>query len=317
MPARRLLGVASGRIGRFETALVGRQWEMNAVTGMLDRLVGGHGCVVCVGGPAGIGKRRLVHETAAIARGRGVEVFSTFCESHAGDISFHVVARLLRAIGGISDLDGEAARARLRGQVPDGVDPQDLVLLDDLLGIRDPDTELPPIDPAARRRRLTTLVNAMSLATTKPRLYILEDAHWIDAVSESMLAEFLKVFPHTPAMALITYRPYYHGALAQVPGAQTVALAQLGDAETSALVGELVGADLSVGAVAALITERTAGNPFFAQEMVRELAGRGVLEGQRGGYRCRADVAEVRVPASVQAVIGARIDRLDSRAKQT
>ncbi len=317
MPARRLLGVASGRIGRFETELVGRQWEMNTVTGMLDRLGGGHGCVVCVGGPAGIGKSRLVHETAAIARGRGVEVFSAFCESHTGDISFHVVARLLRAVAGISDLDGAAARAQVRGQVPDGVDPQDLVLLDDLLGIRDPDTELPPIDPAARRRRLTALINAVSLARTEPVLYILEDAHWIDAVSESMLAEFLKVIPKTPSMVLITYRPHYHGALAQVSGAQTVALDPLGDADTSALVGELVGADPSVGAVAALITARTAGNPFFAEEMVRELAERGVLQGARGRYRCRTDVAEVSVPPSVQAVIGARIDRLEPGAKQT
>jgi class 3 adenylate cyclase len=319
VPARRLLGVGSqpGGAGRFETTLVGRQWEMNTVTAILDRSIEGHGGVVCVGGAAGIGKSRLVHETVEMARGRGVEVFSTFCESHAGDISFHVVARLLRAIVGISDLDGEAARARLHGRVPDGLDPQDLVLLDDLLGIRDPDTELPPIDPAARRRRLTTLVNAMSLAITKPRLYILEDAHWIDAVSESMLAEFLKVIPKTPSMALITYRPYYHGALAQVPGAQTLALTPLGDADTSALVGELVGADPSVGAVAALITERTAGNPFFAQEMVRELAERGVLEGERGGYRCHADVAEVSVPATVQAVIAARIDRLEPGAKQT
>ena len=225
VPARRLLGVASqpGGIGRFETTLVGRQWEMNTVTAILDRSIGGHGAVVCVGGAAGIGKSRLVHETAAIARGRGVEVFSTFCESHAGDISFHVVARLLRAIGGISDLDGEAARARVRARFRRR-DPQDLVLLDDLLGIRDPDTELPQIDPAARRRRLTALINAVSLARTEPVLYILEDAHWIDAVSESMLAEFLKVIPKTPAMALITYRPHYHGALAQVPGAQTVAL---------------------------------------------------------------------------------------------
>ncbi|WP_414687302.1 ATP-binding protein [Mycobacterium sp.] len=319
VPARRLLGVASqqGEIGRFDTTLVGRQWEMTTITGMLDRAGAGQGCVVCVAGAAGIGKSRLVHETAAIARGRGVEVLSTFCESHAGDISFHVVARLLRAIGGISDLDGEAARARLRAQVPDGVDPQDLVLLDDLLGIRDPHTELPPIDPAARGRRLTALINAVSLARTDPVLYILEDAHWIDAVSESMLAGFLKVIPHTPAMALITYRPHYHGALAQVPGAQTVALTPLGDADTSALVGELLGPDPSVGAVAALITERTAGNPFFAQEMVHELAERGVLEGQRGGYRCRADVAEFSVPVTVQAVIAARIDRLEPGAKQT
>jgi class 3 adenylate cyclase len=319
MPARRLLGVASqpGETGRFDSTLVGRQWEMNTITGILDRLTAGHGSVVCVGGPAGIGKSRLVHETAAIARGRGVEVFSTFCESHAGDISFHVVARLLRAIVGISDLDDAAARARLRDHVPDGLDPQDLVLLDDLLGIRDPNTELPPIDPAARGRRLTALVNAMSLATTKPRLYILEDAHWIDAVSESMLAEFLKVIPKTPSMALITYRPEYRGALAQVPGAQTVALDPLGNADISALVGEMVGTDPSVGAVAALISERTAGNPFFAEEMVRELAERGVLEGVRGDYRCCTDVAEVRVPATVQAVIAARIDRLEPGAKQT
>jgi class 3 adenylate cyclase len=319
VPARRLLRAASqpGEIGRFETTLVGRQWEVNTVTGMLDRSIGGHGGVVCVGGAAGIGKSRLVHETAAIARGRGVEVFSTFCESHAGDISFHVVARLLRAIAGISDLDGAAARARVRSRFAVDVDPQDVMLLDDLLGIGDPDTELPLIDPAARGRRLTALINSWSLARTEPVLYILEDAHWIDAVSESMLAGFLKVISQTPAMALITYRPHYHGALAQVPGAQTVALAPLGDADTSALVGELVGPDPSVGAVAALITERTAGNPFFAQEMVRELAERGVLEGQRGGYRCHTDVAEVSVPATVQAVIAARIDRLEPGAKQT
>ena len=319
MPARRLLGVASqpGGIGRFETTLVGRQWEMTTITGILDRLSDGHGSVVCVGGAAGIGKSRLVHETVAIARRRGVEVFSTFCESHSSDISFHVVARLLRAIAGISDLDAEAARARVRAQVPDGVDPQDLMLLDDLLGISDAGAELPAIDPAARRRRLTALINAVSLARTAPRLYILEDAHWIDAVSESMLAEFLKVIPKTPSMALITYRPHYHGALAQVPGAQTVALDPLGDADTAALVGELLGADPSVTAVGALITERTAGNPFFAEEMVRELAEQGVLEGERGRYRCRTDVSEVSVPATVQAVIAARIDRLEPGAKQT
>jgi len=319
VPARRLLEVTAQApgIGRFETTLVGRQWEVNNLTGLLDRSMGGHGCVVSVAGPAGIGKSRLVHETAAIARRRGVEVFSTFCESHAGDISFHVVARLLRAIGGISDLDGEAARARAHSQVPDDADPQDLVLLDDLLGIRDPDTELPPIDPAARRRRLTTLINAASLARTEPVLYILEDAHWIDAVSESMLADFLKVIPHTPAMALITYRPHYHGALAQVPGAQTVALDPLDDADISAVVGELLGQDPSAGAVAALITERTAGNPFFAEEMVRELAERGVLDGERGNYVCHTDIADVTVPATVQAVIAARVDRLAAGAKQT
>ena len=77
------------------------------------------------------------------------------------------------------------------------------------------------------------------------------------------------------------------------------------------------GSDPSVGELAAIIAERAAGNPFFAEEMVRELAQRGVLTGERGGYVCRADVAEVSVPATVQAAIEARIDRLDTPAKQT
>ena len=83
-----------------------------------------------------------------------MEVFSTFCESHTRDVPFHVAARLLRDAAGITDLDEEAARAQVRAQVPDA-DPEDVVLLYDLLGIRDPDVALPNIDPDARRRRLT------------------------------------------------------------------------------------------------------------------------------------------------------------------
>ena len=180
-----------------------------------------------------------------------------------------------------------------------------------------PTWRCPQIDPDARRRRLTALINTASLARTEPALFIIEDAHWIDAVSESMLADFLTVIPRTPSMVLITSRPEYEGALTRVHGAQTIALAPLGDSDTAALLGELLGSDPSVGELAAIIAERAAGNPFFAEEMVRELAQRGVLAGERGGYVCRADVAEVSVPATVQAAIEARIDRLTTAAKRT
>ena len=176
---------------------------------------------------------------------------------------------------------------------------------------------LPQIDPDARRRRLTALINTTALARTEPALFIIEDAHWIDAVSESMLADFLTVIPRTPSMVLITSRPEYEGALTRVHGAQTIALAPLGDSDTAALLGELLGSDPSVGELAAIIADRAAGNPFFAEEMVRELVQRGVLTGERGSYVCRADVAEVSVPATVQAAIEARIDRLTAPAKQT
>ena len=100
-------------------------------------------------------------------------------------------------------------------------------------------------------------------------------------------------------------------------GAQTIALAPLSDSETAALVAELLGPDPSVGALGQTIAERAAGNPFFAEEIVRELAERGVLRGQPGAYMSTAEVAEVSVPATLQATIAARIDRLDPKAKRT
>ncbi len=316
--ARRLVGIGprEGLVGRAEAGLVGRDWEMAALDAMVDQAIGGRGGIVNVVGPPGIGKSRVAREAAALAAGRGVELFWTFCESHARDIPFGVVARLLRAGIGVADLDGEAARERVRAYVPDA-DPQDQLLLDDLLGIAAPDVPLPQIDPDARRRRLTALVNTASLARTEPALYIVEDAHWIDAVSESMLADFLTVIPQTKLMVLITSRPEYEGALTRVPGAQTVALAPLADSDTAALLGELLGSDPSVGELAAAIADRAAGNPFFAEEMVREFEQRGVLIGEQGGYVCGADVADVAVPATVQAAIAARIDRLNASARRT
>ncbi|HTH92365.1 AAA family ATPase [Mycobacterium sp.] len=318
--ARRLVAVGprGGLVGRAEASLVGRRWEMAALDAIVDRAIGHRGGVVNVVGPPGIGKSRVAREVAALAAVRGLEVFWAFCESHARDVPFHAVTRLPRAGSGVADVDaGDAARARLRTAVPADADPQDLLLLDDLLGIADPDVPLPQIDPDARRRRLTALINTATLARTDPALFIIEDVHWIDAVSEAMLADLLTVIPQTKLIVLITSRPEYEGTLTRVHGAQTIALAPLGNSETTALLGELLGPEPSVGELAAVIAERAAGNPFFAEEMVRELVQRDVLTGEHGGYVCRADVAEVSVPATVQAAIEARIDRLTAPAKRT
>ena len=316
--SHRLLSMSDerGPVGRAESNLVGRRWELSAVEGLLDRAIDGHGAVVGVVGPPGIGKSRLVREVAGSAAPRGVGVFTSFCESHTSQVPLNAVARLLRAITGVKGLDPEAARARIRAQFPDA-EPEDLVLFDDLLGVADPDVTLPKIDPDARRRRLTALVNAASLARETPRVYVIEDVHWIDEVSESMLADFLRVIPQTPSLVLVTYRPEYDGALARVHGAPTIALAPLSDLETKALVTDLLGADPSVDALGQRIAERAAGNPFFAEEIVHELAERGVLQGQTGAFVSTADVSEVTVPATLQATIAARIDRLDPAAKRT
>jgi hypothetical protein len=314
----RLLGMREPHrgVGRAESDLVGRRWELSAVEGLLDRAIDGQGAVVGVVGPPGIGKSRLVREVAAMARQRSVEVFTTFCESHASQVPFHVVARLLRAATGVEDLEGQEARDRVRDRIADA-DPEDLALFDDLLGIIDPKTPLPQIDPDARRRRLTALVNAASLARKSPAVYAVEDAHWIDEVSKSMLADFFTVIPQTPSLVLVTYRPEYGGALTRVHGTQTIALEPLSDAETAALVSQLLGQNPSISRLGQTIAERAAGNPFFAEEIVRELAQRGVLRGEAGAYKSTAEVAEVTVPATLQATVAARIDRLDPNAKRT
>jgi adenylate cyclase len=318
VPARRLLGMGDRHraVGRAESNLVGRRWEMAAVEGLLDRATHGHGAVVGVVGSPGIGKSRLVREVTAVAAARGLEVFTAFCESHASDVPFRVVAALLRAATGVHGLNNAAARVGVRAQFPDA-DPEDVLLLEDLLGIADPEVALAKVDPDARRRRLTALVNAASLARKAPAVYVVEDLHWIDEVSESMIAGFVSVISQTHSLVLVSYRPEYHGALSRLPGAQSIALAPLSDSETAALVAGLLGPDSSAGAVGTRIAERAAGNPFFVEEMVRDLAERGVLTGARGNYVCQVDHADAAVPATLQATIAARIDRLTLAAKQT
>lgn len=316
--ARRLLAIDphDGPVGRTEASLVGRRWEMAALDAMVERAISGRGGVVNVVGPPGIGKSRVAREAAALAADRGVDVFWGFCESHARDVPFHAVSRLLRAGNDIADLDGPAARTKVRQQIPDA-DPQDLLLFYDLLGIADPNAPQPEVDSDVRRRRLTALNNTRALARTKPALFIIEDAHWIDTVSESMLTDLLAVIPRTTSMVLITSRPEYEGALQRVHGSQTIALAPLSASDIRALLDELLGSHPSIRELAAVIADRAAGNPFFALEIARDLAQRGVLKGERGSYVCDADVAAVSVPTTVAAAIAARIDRLSPSARAT
>jgi len=315
--ARRLLAIVEHQPRhRGESPLVGRTWELNTITAIIDEAVGGAGCVVTIAGSPGIGKSRLVRETAAIANSRGIPLFITHCESHASELPFHALGRLLRAGMGIDELDAAGARALVHDQFSDA-DPDDVLLLDDLLGIRDVAAPLPEIASDARRRRLTTLINSAALARTEPAIYVVEDAQWIDEVSESMLVDFLAVIPQMPSLSMITYRPEYRGALASVSGGQSITLRPLSGAHVADLIGGLVGSHPSVDGLAEQIAERAAGNPFFAEEMIRDLVERGVLQGHRGSYVLSGDVAGVDVPPTLQATIGARIDRLDPIAKAT
>ncbi len=316
--ARRLLAVAgeASRGVRQLSTLIGRQWELSTITGCSTRRSMRKGRIVGLVGPPGIGKSRMVWEVTSVAADRGVEVFTASCESHTSELPFYAVSRLLRSVFAVGGLEHGVARSSVRARMPDA-DSEDLVLLDDLLGIRDGDTPLPVIDPDARRRRLAALLNTAAVARKLPAVYVIEDAHWIDGGSEAMLAELAAVVPQTRSLMLVTYRPEYVGALDRLPGAHRIAVAPLDDSESTALAAELLGADSSVAALVERIAGRAAGNPFFAEEIIRDLAERDVVDGEPGAYRCRADTADVRVPASLQAAIAARIDRLGPTAKRT
>ncbi|OBI47060.1 adenylate/guanylate cyclase domain-containing protein [Mycobacterium sp. E796] len=313
-----LLSMRTGRFhySRRVSKLVGRGWELATLTALLDRSVAGRGCVVSVVGPVGIGKSRVVDEIVAVAIPRLIRVFSTYCESHTGEVPFLVVERLMRAAFGVEDMSDHEARALLRDRVP-AADHADQVLLEDTLGIRDPDDELPDIAPDARRRRLTALVCDAALASAAPTVYVIEDAHWIDPSSESLLADFISVVPRTHSLVLITYRPEYAGALSQLAGAQKISLAPLTFSDTKALVVQLLGTDPSVAGLVERIAERAAGNPFFVEEIVRDLTDRNVLQGAPGAYLNASGSTDVAVPATLQAAIAARIDRLDGATKAT
>jgi adenylate cyclase len=318
VPARPLLSIRTARslLRPRQSTLVGRKWELAALTAMLDQSVSGRGCAVGVVGPGGIGKSRAVEEVVALAEAREVRVFSTYCESHTSEVPFLVVARLMRAAFGVEGMTDHQAREVLRERAPYG-DDADRVLLDDTLGIRDPADPLPDIATDARRRRLKALISGIAVASVTPSVYVIEDAHWIDPTSESLLADFLPVVPQTHSLVLITYRPEYSGALSRLAGAQTISLAPLAVSETTELVTQLLGTDPSVAGLASQIVDRAAGNPLFVEEMVRDLTDRGLLQGRRGAYVGKGGSTDVIVPATLQAAIAARIDRLDAAAKAT
>jgi adenylate cyclase len=316
VPTRRLLaaGAEHTRPIRWEPTLVGRTREMNTVALLLDQAISGEGRVAQVIGPPGIGKSRTVHEAERIAAAQDIPMYLTFSESHARDVPYRVATRLLRSVFGIRDAAPDAARALLRTHIADA-DPEDLRLLDDLLGIADPHFALPAITPDARQRRLTAMLKADALHQNTAAVYVIEDAHWIDEASESMLVDLIAAVTQSKSLVLITYRPEYRGALTRVPGAMTINLAPLSSAQTVALTAELLGTHPSVAELTTRIADRAAGNPFFAGEIVRDLAERGVLEGVRGGYLCGDDSADISVPVTLQAAISARIDRLGAATK--
>lgn len=307
---QRLEGFESDRavLGRDDGPLMGRKADLAA---LLDAFDGGTVSVAGVVGEAGLGKSRLLREFITRATSSGAEIVLTQCESHTANVPFHALSRALRAMLGIRRLDPAAARAHVMDQLKDIAEPDsgDAEILFDVLSVGDPSAAAPTMGADVRRRRLVEILGKVAESRRVRTLYIVEDAHWVDAASEEVLAEFAANLSGTRSMFVSSFRPEYHGPI-RVLAETTITLAPLNDATTLALATELVGRHHAVPAVTERIALSSRGNPFFVEEIVRDLVGREVLVGNRGDYRLVGDLDAVAVPPTVQAVLAARIDRL-------
>ncbi len=319
------VGAARSRLDlsreRGFSRFVGRRGEMGALERALTGAMDGEGAVVGIVAEPGVGKSRLCHEFAERARGDGIEVFEAQAQAHGREIPFMPVLQMLRAYFAIADDDPERiVREKIAGRAllldPEFAD--DLPILFDFLGVPDADRPAPQLSAEARQRALKGIVCRLVQAPNRrePVVTIIEDLHWIDEGSAAMLDDLFGAVEGTKTLVVVNFRPEYTRGWSDPSNYEEISLEPLGPADTGELLRDLAGEDPSLDGLADLLHERTAGNPFFVEEIVRALAEAGNLEGERSAYRLARPVENTGVPASVQTVLAARIDRLRPEAKR-
>ncbi|HEX6665319.1 MAG TPA: adenylate/guanylate cyclase domain-containing protein [Solirubrobacterales bacterium] len=303
---------------------VGRTEEMAALTEALRRAQAGGGGALGIVAEPGIGKSRLCHEFVGHCHAEGVEVFEAQAQAHGKAIPFMPVLQMLRSFFGIGDRDPEQqAREKIAGRTllldPDFAEQMPLMF--DFLGVPDPDRPVPQMSPEGRQRALGEIVCRLVShpGRRKTLVLVVEDLHWVDEGSKTMLTELIESIGSIEGantLVVVNYRPEFSPPWADSPAFETIRPEPLTRADTQELLGDLAGADPSLDGLEEPIHERTQGNPFFIEEIVRELAESGYLDGERGAYRLARPIEDAGVPITVQAVLAARIDRLSPEAKQ-
>jgi class 3 adenylate cyclase len=300
---------------------VGRAAEMATLEATLARTLEGEGQVIGIVGEAGVGKSRLCHEFLERCRARGIATYEAHGVAHGKAVPLLPILQLFRNFYGITDADRPAiAREKIAGRLlllDRGFD-EVLPVLFDFLGVPDPERPAPLLDATIRQHQLFELSRRLIQVRgqKEPTVGLLEDLHWFDAGSEAFLGPMVAALAGTRTLLLMNFRPEYRAPWMQRSDYQQVALRPLGPEDAKELLRSLLGAHPSLGALNAAIRERTAGNPFFIEEVVRSLEETGCFAGARGEYRLVQPVDAVAVPATVQAVLAARIDRLAEAEKE-
>jgi class 3 adenylate cyclase/tetratricopeptide (TPR) repeat protein len=314
---RRLQASAVRGLTRF----VGRQQELLALQQALERSGAGHGQVAALVGEAGVGKSRLVYEFVHSHHTLGWSVLESTSVSYGKATPYLPVIDLLKRYAHVEEGDdGRTVRAKLTGQVltldealQDTV-PAFLALLDALPD----DHAFLRLDPPLRRQRTLEALKRVLLreSQVQPLLLVFEDLHWIDAETQGLLDSLVESLPTAQLLLLVNYRPEYHHRWGSKTFYTQLRLDPLPSESADALLVALLGTDPSLESLKKLLIARTEGNPFFLEESVRTLVETQVLAGESGAYRVTQGLPAIQVPATVQAVLAARIDRLPQEVKR-
>jgi class 3 adenylate cyclase len=312
-------------VARGLSPFVGRQPEQEALQQALTQAGAGHGQVVALIGEPGVGKSRLVYEFLHSYHTQGWLVLESSSVSYGKAIAYLPVCDLLKAYCHIEDRDDlRTVRAKITGQ---------LLTLDDALQDTVPavlalfealpaDSLFLSLDPLQRRRRTLEALKRVLLreSQVQPLLLVFEDLHWIDTETQALLDLLVDSLLTARVLLLVNYRPEYQHGWGSKSYYTQLRLDPLPPASAEAVLDALLGPDPSLAPLTQLLIARTEGNPFFLEESVRTLVETSVLVGDRGTYHLAQPLDTWQVPATVQALLAARIDRLpleDKRLLQT
>lgn len=308
------------------TPFVGREDERVAIDRALSRAQAGQGQVLALVAEAGVGKSRLVWEATRSDRASAVRVLQTGAVSYGQTTTWLPIIDLLRTYFQIDNRDDHAA---MRDKVTAG-----LVALDSALEPSSPpllallDVPVDPSvsaaeaawaqrDPAQRRRATLDAVRQLLLREShrQPVLLVFEDLHWIDSETQALLDALVESLPTARILLLVNYRPEYGHTWGSKTYYTQLRVDPLGGEMAEEFLSALLGSDDSVQPLKSLLINRTEGTPLYLEESVRALVETDALDGERGAYRLTGPVDEIRVPATVQTVLSARIDRLPAEDK--
>jgi class 3 adenylate cyclase/tetratricopeptide (TPR) repeat protein len=322
-----LVGASSTRTrlqafaARGLTRFVGRQAEFEALRQALERAGSSHGQVVAVIGEPGVGKTRLVYEFIRSHHTHDWLVLESSSVSYGKATAYLPVRDLLKAYFQIDDRDdGRKMREKLTGKLLtlDAALGPTLPAFLALLDVPVEDRHWQDLDPTQRRQRTIEAIKQLLLRESQeqPLLLVFENLHWIDTETQAVLDSLIDSLPTARLLLLVNYRPeYQHGWGHKTYYAQ-LRLDPLPPASAEELLQALLGDAPSLAPLKRLLIERTEGNPFFLEESVRALVETGGLAGMRGAYRPLHPLDSLQVPATVQAVLAARIDRLPPEEKR-